>query len=60
MYDKVEIPDRKLTQVNNIEYDMKLYQVKTTIVNCTYVQLKVFKIITSHKRDVGIADKYVT
>ena len=35
--------------VNTIEYDVKSYQVKTNIVNFTYVRLKVFKIVTSHK-----------
>ena len=41
-------------------YDVKACQFKTTIVNCTEVQLKVFKISANHRRDVGKADKYVT
>ena len=40
MYAKVEIPERKLTQVNTIEYDVKSCQVILTIVNFTYVRLK--------------------
>ena len=60
MYDKVEIPKQKLIQVNTIYYDMKQYQFKTNMVNFTYVQLKIFKILTVHRIYVGIADKYVT
>ena len=40
MYAKVEIPKQELTWVNTIEYDIKLYQVKKTTVNCTYIRLK--------------------
>ena len=50
LYAKVEIPEQKLTYLNTMEYDMKLHQVKTTIVNCTDVRLKVLKILTSHIR----------
>ena len=59
MYTKVKTPEQKLTQVNTIDFDMKLHQVKNTIVNCTDVQLKGLKIFTAHRRDVGIANKYV-
>ena len=34
MYAKVEIPEQKLAYVNSIEYDVKAYQVKNSIVNC--------------------------
>ena len=40
MYARVEIPERKLTEVNNIEYDVKSCQFIMIIVNCTDVQLK--------------------
>ena len=43
MYVKVKTPKWKLTEVNTIEYDMKLYQVKMTVL------IKELKIITSHK-----------
>ena len=36
-----------------IVYDEKSCQVKTTLVNCTEVQLKGFKVSTPHRRDVG-------
>ena len=60
MYAKVERPERKLTGVNTIGYDMKLLQVKITMVKFTDVQLKRFRITTTQIRDVGISDKYVT
>ena len=41
-------------------YDVKSRQVKTTIVYCTEVQLKGIKISTANRKDVLIADKYVT
>ena len=44
MYAKVERPEQKLTQVNTIEYDVKVHQAKKTIVICTYVRLKGLKI----------------
>ena len=53
-------PERKLTQVNTIQYDMKSHQVKMTIENCTDLRLKGLKISTTNRRDVGIANKYVT
>ena len=34
---------------------MKSYQVKTTIVNCTDIQLEGLKILTAHRIDVVIA-----
>ena len=34
---------------NNIEYDMKLYQVKITIFKCTKVRVKLLKLNRSHK-----------
>ena len=45
---------------NTIYYDVKSYQFKTTIVNCTYVQLKGLKILISDTRDVLIASMYGT
>ena len=44
---------------NNIEYGVKFCQFKTTIVNYTEVQFKGLKIPTAHRRDIGIANKYV-
>ena len=35
MYAKVVKPERKFTEVNTIENDVKSYQVIKTIVNCT-------------------------
>ena len=35
--------------VNTIEYGVKSYQVKTTIVKCTKVLQRVFKLNHSHK-----------
>ena len=60
MYVKVERPEWKLTQVNTIEYDAKSCQVMRTIVNFTWVQQNILKIITSHRRDVDTVNKYVT
>ena len=60
MYNKVKRPEQKLKQVNTIKYDAKLYQVKTTIVNFTYLGLKGLKMLTAHRRDVVIANIYVT
>ena len=45
--------------LNTIQYDNKLYQVKTTIVNCTDVWIKGLKIQTDHRRYLGIARMYV-
>ena len=39
---------------------MKSYEVKMTIVNRTYVQLKTSKLLTAHRRDVGIANMCMT
>ena len=52
MYSTVERPERKLTNVYTIEYDMKLYHLKTAIVNGTYLWLKGLKVLTAHRRDV--------
>ena len=60
MYAKVEMHGRKLTEVNNIEYYLKSCQVITDKVNCIYVQLKGLKILTAHRIDVYISNKYVT
>ena len=30
-----------------------------TMVNCTYVRLKILKILTAHRRDIDIVNKYV-
>ena len=35
---------------NNIEYDVKSYQAKITIVNCTNIRLEVLKMLTAHRR----------
>ena len=56
IYDKVERPEQKFTGVNTIEYDIKQYQVKNNIVNYTYVQLKILKIPTTHRREFGRAN----
>ena len=45
---------------NNMEYDMKSCPVKNNIVNFTGVKLRILKIATAHRRDVGIDDNYVT
>ena len=52
LYAKVEIPEQKLTYLNTMEYDMKLHQVKTTIVNYTDVRLKELISLTPHRRYV--------
>ena len=52
MYAKVDIHKRKLTQINTIKYDVKSYEVKMTILNFTYVQLKGLKILPTHRRDI--------
>ena len=54
MYSDVKQPVRKLKWINTIEYDVKLYQVKKTIVNGIDLGLKLLKILTSHKIDVVI------
>ena len=45
---------------NTIEYDVKSYQVKVIILNCAYVQLKVLIILTTNRRDAGIANMFLT
>ena len=50
----------EMDQGNTIEYNTKSHQVKTKIVNCTYVWLKRMKILTSHRRYVCINENYVT
>ena len=59
MYARVETTERKFTSVNSIEYDMKLCQIMKNILNCTDVQLKGLKIITTYRRNVDIAYTYV-
>ena len=44
---------------NNIAYDVKSCQVKTTVVNYTEAQWKGLKTPTTHRRGVGIPNKYV-
>ena len=39
--------------------DVKPYQVKTTVVNCTTVQVRVLRILTNHRRDFGLSNMYV-
>ena len=60
MYAKVEIPERKLTQVNTIEYDMKSYRFKTAIVNFTYVRLKGLEFQPFTEGGVGLTKTTVT
>ena len=60
MYAKVGKPDHKLTEVNNIKYDVKSCQVMTAIVNFTYVRLKILKLLTANRRDVDTVNGYVT
>ena len=38
---------------NTIEYDVKSYQVKTIIVKCTKVYIKILKFNYSHKKTLG-------
>ena len=45
---------------NTIEYDIKLYQVKMTVVNCTDIWIKGLKTLTAHRKDVGVSNMYVT
>ena len=59
MYAKVEGTERTLTWANTIEYDFKSFQIITNILNCTDVQIKGLKILTAHRRDVDISNKYV-
>ena len=45
--------------VNTIEYSVKPRQLKTTIINCTEVQWKGFKISNANKKYVGTYNMYV-
>ena len=58
LYLKQVLPGRKTWAGNdigdNIVYDIRLFQVKETIVNCTWVQLKILKTSTAHRGDVKI------
>ena len=45
--------------INTIEYNVKFYQVKATIVNFMDVQLTGLKILNAHIRYFGIYDMYV-
>ena len=58
-YARDERPDRKLIKVNTIEYDVKSWQVMTTIVNCIDVPLKTLKILAAHRRYVYTVNEYV-
>ena len=61
MYAKVEKSEQKLTWVNTIEYDVKSYQVKATIVNFTSVLLKLIeKVYHITEGDVGTDNMNVT
>ena len=60
MYAKVKRSRRKLIYVNTIDLNVESYQFKTTMVKCIDVQLKGLKIITIRRRDVDIANMYVT
>ena len=37
MYSQVETPEQEMLLVNTIDYDMKLFQIKTTVVIFMYV-----------------------
>ena len=60
IYGKVERPKQKLTQVNTIKYDLNLFKGMITIVSCTDIQIKILKILTTHRRYVDIVNEYVT
>ena len=56
-YSSVKNPNCKRTLVNTIYYGVKLYQVNTTILNCTHV-LELFK--NAQGRDIVISEINVT
>ena len=58
MYSQVETPEQEMLLVNTIDYDMKLFQIKTTVVIFMYVWIKGLKFI-SHRRKFGIANMNV-
>ena len=39
----------EIDKFNTMEYDVKLYQVKTSVVKCTKVRIKVLKFKRSYK-----------
>ena len=49
MHAKAGKPERKLTYLNTIEYDVKSSQVITTIGDCMDVRLKRLKILITHR-----------
>ena len=57
-YSSVKKPNCKRTLVNTIYYGVKLYQVNTNILNCTHVQLELFK--NAHGRNIFISQMNVT
>ena len=59
MYAKIGKPERRLTEVNTLDHDVKSCQVMRTIGNCSDIRLKILKILTTHKRDVDTVNKYV-
>ena len=45
---------------NTLEYCLRSFQVKRTILKCTKVILEKIEILTLTERDVGVANVYVT
>ena len=45
---------------DTIEYDVKSYQVKVTIVKLTNIQVKVITVLTVHRKTFGTTNNYVT
>ena len=49
-----------MKRVNSIDYYVKLFQVKTAIVNCTNLGIKLLRILFVHIRNVDKTDMHVT
>ena len=45
-----------MINVDTIEYDVELYQVQMSMVNCTYLQLKLLNFSIANKRNVAKTD----
>ena len=59
-YTPVKRPERKMKRVNTIDYYVKLFQVKTAIVNCKNLGIKLLRILFVHIRNVDKTDMHVT
>ena len=60
MFAKVEKYERKFTEVNAVDYDVKSCRSMTATLSCTDVRLKIFRILIAHKRDLDTVNDYVT